>query len=480
VAAPSHSLSRSTILAGLRVFAAPPEWLTAAVDADRVRTELARAVPEFASGALTLRSCEPQRLRLKEGKGCWTCSYAVTVATSIGDVAKVSLAGTLHPPGGAASVQADGRFGAADWQCFLPALGLRLHTQPVNADLPAVSLLTDAEKARELLEQAICMSAPAYGDVRIASCIPRVVRHKPGSRCTVIYTLRYPPEAAGRGWPELVVAKTYREEKGRNAYAAMRALWDSPLSAGDVVTIAEPLAYLEPNRVLIQGAVPEEQTLKEQLWTTLQNPTATATEALTRTLRHSGAGLAALHHCGVDYGEPVTFDDEFAEVCEITGRLADPIPAVAEAVTPLLALIGERAAGCSPDPLVPSHRSFRPAQVLLAADRIAFIDFDGFCQAEPALDIALFRATIKAIGLSAALDGNGEGARHARLRQLDTFCQCFIEAYEGCAAVNRQRVALWEALNLLTNVLNSWAKVKLRRLEGTLLALKAHVEQLLA
>ncbi|MGH8904404.1 MAG: phosphotransferase [Egibacteraceae bacterium] len=477
MAAPSRSLSQSKVLAGLRLLSTPPAWLAAAVDPNRVQAELASAVPEFASGALTLWSCEPERLRLKDDSGCWTCAYEATVSTPAGELRSVSLAGTLHPPGRPEPAHASGRFSAAGWQCSLPALGLFLYTRPADAELPAVGLLTDAEKARVMLERSIRESAPAYADLRISSCTPRVMRHKPGSRCTVAYTLRYPPEAARRGWPELVVAKAYHEDKGHNAYAAMRALWDSPLSAGDVAAIAEPLAYLESDRVLVQGPVAEEQTLKELLQAALSERTETTAEALTWALRQSGAGLAALHRCGVDYGEPVTLDDELAEVREIAERLAAPIPAVAEAAIPLLTLVEKLAAGCPPDPLAPSHRSFRPAQVLLAAGRIAFIDFDGFCQAEPALDVALFRTTIKAIGLGTPLED--EAARRTRLAQLDTLCDIFTDAYTDHASVSSERVALWETLDLLTNLLNSWAKIKLGRLEGTLLALEARVERLL-
>ena len=52
-------------------------------------------------------------------------------------------------------------------------------------------------------------------------------------------------------------------------------------------------------------------------------------------------------------------------------------------------------------PLVPTHRSFRPAQILVHDDDIAFIDFDGTCQAEPGLDLALFRATLCDLSLRA-------------------------------------------------------------------------------
>ena len=64
-------------------------------------------------------------------------------------------------------------------------------------------------------------------------------------------------------WPELVVAKTYRKEKGQNAYESMRALWDSPLASSNAVKIAEPLAYDPEMKVMIQGPIRQEKTLKD-------------------------------------------------------------------------------------------------------------------------------------------------------------------------------------------------------------------------
>src|SRR5207248_9088057 len=94
------------------------------------------------------------------------------------------------------------------------------------------------------------------------SCVPRVMRYKPGSRCTILYHLEYPP-GPDAGWPELVVAKTYAGDKGRIAWEGMRALWASPLARSSAVTIAEPLAFLPEMNVLVQGPIREEQTLHD-------------------------------------------------------------------------------------------------------------------------------------------------------------------------------------------------------------------------
>ncbi len=98
----------------------------------------------------------------------------------------------------------------------------------------------------------------------------------------MVYALGYAPEHAGRGWPSIVVAKTYSGHKGQNAYDGMRALWDSPLSQGDIVTIAEPLAYLPELKVLVQGPIFEEQTLEDLLKSAVRANTPEAMAELRR------------------------------------------------------------------------------------------------------------------------------------------------------------------------------------------------------
>ena len=83
-----------------------------------------------------------------------------------------------------------------------------------------------------------------------------------------------------------------------------------------------------------------------------------------------------------------------AEARERSVQLATWIPGFDGALEPTLARLDGLAASHPPDRPVPSHRSFRPTQVLLHEGQIAFIDFDGFCEAEPAMDLALFRASV--------------------------------------------------------------------------------------
>jgi hypothetical protein len=111
---------------------------------------------------------------------------------------------------------------------------------------------------------------------------------------------------------------------------------------------------------------------------------------------------------------------------------------------------------------------------------MSFIDFDGFCLAEPALDLALFRSTLRDIALGELSDRDpppGLDALRQRAEVVEALCETFLARYESHRPVSRGRVALWEALDLLTVVLHSWTKVKPARLRHALLLLGDHLER---
>ena len=126
---------------------------------------------------------------------------------------------------------------------------------------------------------------------------------------------------------------------------------------------------------------------------------------------------------------------------------------------------------------MPTHRSFRPAQVLLHQGDIGFIDFDGLCTAEPACDVALFRASLRKAAAEApsrtGLPAQMETA--SRLDVLDELCDRFLMRYQQVASVAPGRLLLWETVDLLTSVLHCWTKVKPRLLPIRVATLDRHL-----
>jgi hypothetical protein len=456
----------------------PPTWLGAVGDTALVQAALERAVPEFAAGELAIKKLTVKRLRLKKGKEGWTGQYELVYGPPGGEPRTIMLEARVIPPGFAEPAQPSepAPFGSEAWRRYLPELHLHLQSQPADPALPALPRLTDPQQARELLEQSIRACSPDYADIAIAGCEIKHLRYKPGSRATVVYALEYAPEHANRGWPAIVVAKTYSGDKGQNAYDGMRALWDSPLSRGDVVTIAEPLAYLPDLKVLVQGPIAEDQTLEDLLKASVRAGTPEAMARLDAFMSKTAAGLAALHSSGVAYGETVAWEDEAAEVREVFGRLVTPLPQLDGAVDPLLDRLEALNAEYPPDPVRPAHRAFRPAQVLLDGERIGFIDFDGFGQSEPALDLSRFLRKTRALGLDAAGVKPGSPDSAAWIERIEGICEKFLAKYETFLPVSRQRIALWETLDLLTLVLYCWTKIEPERLNANMLLLERHLQ----
>ncbi|MGH2217429.1 phosphotransferase, partial [Enterococcus faecalis] len=89
---------------------------------------------------------------------------------------------------------------------------------------------------------------------------------------------------------------------------------------------------------------------------------------------------------------------------------ATTVPRVGSAADPLLGRLADVHSSVPPDLLVSAHHDFRPAQVLLHGGQVGFIDFDGSCRAEPALDLGRFRAKLPDIGISAFSEAARSGA----------------------------------------------------------------------
>jgi hypothetical protein len=478
---PTRERSQATAEA-MRRLIDRPEWLLAALRPERVLEALSQHIPEVIAGKLRLIGCEAQQLFLKNTSGRWQGIYSLTVAQAgQEDQQTFKLRVSLHAPNlpAPAPVQPEQQiaFGAEGWHCFIPELRLNCEIEPAEQALPILPQLTDPEESRALLEQSISAGAPAYRDIRIQECQPTVLNYKPGSRCTIRYDLRYADADTSKGWPTTAIAKVYRGDKGEQAYGGMMALWRSPLSSSQVVDIAEPLAYIPEHKLLVQATLDEEQTLEELLRATLRNGDSAAQRRLEGFVRATAAGLAELHLSGARATENLTWDDRITTIPEAIERIAAVAPDVAESVQPLFERLQLLAATYPADPLVPSHGTFDSDQVLIAQQRISFIDFDSFCMAEPALDVGHFRAAIMDSGMKLIDDAtlHDPAARRAYLDRLNELGALFLAEYEARAPISHQRLALWEAWDYLRDSLHLWTKAKLAGAKAVVSILEYHL-----
>jgi hypothetical protein len=462
------------LVPALNQFASLPDWLSAAMDGERVRAELARHVRDLSEGRVRLLSCKPARLRAKKDQ--WHTRYELYVAEPEGE-REVVLVGRLwapsqRPPARARRSHATAPFGGPTWHGWLPGLRLQLRVQVDDDALPALPTLVEPAAASRLLQQVL--RDGGYPEATIASCMPEVVRYKPGSRCTVLVRLTYADPVGGPPPPEVVVLKTHLGDKGETAWGAMKALWELPHARRRHVTLAEPLAYLPLERVLVQGGVPYEQELKELVARAAVEDDPVLLDRLRQALRATARALATIHRSGASYGQVFTFEEELATAREVVARLALSHPPIAVAAEPLLRHLAQAAEEHPADPDVSAHHDFRPGQVLLHEGQVGFVDFDGACMAEPALDVGRFRAKLRDVGIC-ALASRGVPMSDPRvdrqLRVFDELCDEFLLTYQEHAPVSSARVLLWEQSDLLTAMLHAWTKVLQHRLEPRLLLL---------
>ncbi len=458
-------------------FAELPDWLAGLMRPGRLEASLREHVSELRDGRLTLLDCRADRLRAKEERWLARCRAIITPRDSgpHTEPSEVVLVGELHPPGRPDPIlPLSGSavpFGEPGYEVFLPDLRLHLRSEEEDPGLPSLGALSQPETSARIIERML--RAGRYPEATVASSTPTIIRYKPGSRCTILYDLAYDPPSTGL--PNPVVAKTHQGGKGAVAHEAMTALWNTDLARGNSLLLAEPLGYLPEEQVLLQGPVPEDQTLKELARRAFESMDGGLLDELRTELRRTAVALAALHRSGASYTRSVDWTDELAETREVLDRLSVTIPGLREAGEPMLSRLESFHLTTGPDPAVSAHHDFRPAQVLLAGGRIGFIDFDGAAMAEPGLDLGRFRGKLRDIGVT-ALSAREEGYRadllEDRLVLLDGFCDLFLDEYRSHAPVTSQRVLLWETIDVLTALLHTWSKVRLLRVEPRLAILR--------
>lgn len=467
-----------------------PDWLIHAVAPDNVLEGLRQHVTEFAVGALKASSCKVKQVRLQEADGCWTAMYSISYQqTHTGEKLKAALLGTIYPPSYAMpafdsqiTVLA---FASDGWECILPEVRLHLQLPPPDQELNVLPQLVDSEHSRTLLETSMRASNPSYRDIRIAKSTPQLMRSHAGLRHTLRYTLEYDDVLASQNWPRLVVGKTYDDATGEQTYRSMRALWDSSLAAQRVVTIAEPLAYAPELNLLVQGPIYEEQTLEEMIENAVELDTVQAYDEVRSFMQKTARGLAALHATGVREGQHHAWSDELDESRAKLVALRKAVPELAAAAAPLIDWLVEYDAAHPPDADVPTHGTFRPAQVLIHEGSVGFIDFDDFCQAEPAMDLARFTAAVRdsaQSALSDKADKRGEAVDQATrercIAEIDAICDAFLGEYRAQRSFSNERLLLWETSEHLKIVLACWLKGRTVRLTHAITLLEGRLRAL--
>jgi hypothetical protein len=205
----------------------------------------------------------------------------------------------------------------------------------------------------------------------------RVVRHKPGRRCVIEYDL-VDADGSPRG---TVIGKIRRNRSGRTAFELARAFGESGFdpAAVDGISVPEAVAYVKKLGMWLQRKVPG-----------FESTAMLETPAGTEIAVNIAEAAYKIHRAGVPAERVHGIDDELEILCRCLGSVSKAQPAWKFRLERLMQCarrIGETLHG---RPHCGVHRDFYSDQVIVDRNRLWLLDFDLYCQGDPALDIGNF------------------------------------------------------------------------------------------
>ena len=243
---------------------------------------------------------------------------------------------------------------------------------------PAMPLLARALDPEEVERRLRAPEAgPFGGALRLALRAIRTVRYKPGRRCLIEYDLEVtrrdgPPEAI------TLVAKARARGADTGTFRLVQALrargFDD--ASPDGIAVPEPVGMVPELGVWLQRKVRGTAAT-----VALAEPTGVA---LARRLAEA---VHKLHEAGVATRRRHTMADELRILHRCLEALRETRPEWAWRLRRLLAACDRLGAATTPGPPCGIHRDFYPDHALLDGERLYLLDFDLYCEGDPALDV---------------------------------------------------------------------------------------------
>jgi len=254
-------------------------------------------------------------------------------------------------------------------------------------DLPTVALALDPEEVRAEFKRGLPRLAGEQGIVKVKSIT--VTRHKPGRRCVIEYDVRVKRPDAPRRKARLI-GKIRARRYGNEGYRMLEAIWNAGFHTenSDGISVPEPI-----------GVVP-----RFKMWLQRKIDGAEATTALLQSdgvllARRMAEAIHKLHTADVPTERSHTMADELRILHEHLPRVAEGKPELDQRIARLLGACDRLGTALPPPTTCGIHRDFYPAQVLVKNDRLFLLDFDLYCQGDPALDVGNFLGHLREMSL---------------------------------------------------------------------------------
>ncbi len=247
-----------------------------------------------------------------------------------------------------------------------------------DAAMPSLAPALDPDEAQRQFDDRLGHLAGENGRLDLRGI--RATRYKPGRRCVIEYDLvierpAAPPEAF------TLIGKVRARRFGKSGHRLLKAFWEAGFEsdAPDGICVPEPAGTISKFRMWLQRKVPGR--------TATDLVAGPEGEALARRISEAAHKV---HRANVPTERRHTMADELRV-------LHERLPKVAREELRWERRIGRVLEACDwlgartrePEPRG-IHRDFYADQVIVSGDRVHLIDFDLYCEGDPALDIGNF------------------------------------------------------------------------------------------
>jgi hypothetical protein len=272
-----------------------------------------------------------------------------------------------------------------------------------DPEMPSIAMALDPDEAQRQLEHRLGHLAGENGSFQLREI--RVSRYKPVRRCLIEYDLERPEAMT-------LLGKVRVRRFGKSGYRLLSAFWNAGFDADapDGISVPEPVGTVSKFRMWLQRKVPG------------QAATDLLAAGNVDLARRIAEAAHKVHRAGVPTERRHTMADELRILHERVPAVGRAEPQWADRIERLLEAC-DRLGTATPE-AVPRgiHRDFYADQVIVDGPRLHLIDFDLYCEGDPALDIGNFlghltEQSLRTLGDPEAL-AHVEGALEERFVEL--------------------------------------------------------------
>lgn len=247
-----------------------------------------------------------------------------------------------------------------------------------DVKMPCLAKALDPLQVQYQLKQCLAYLNNEQTQVHLTAI--RVTRYKPGRRCLIEYDLTLKRSHTTLE-PITLIGKTRSRGLDQASYHLLQSLWSSGFAAHseDGISVPEPM-----------GVIPE-----WQMWFQRKVPGVVATHLLTKPegvtiAQRLAQAIHKLHQISIPATRRHTIADELRILHERLPLVAQLKPQWHQRIEKLLEAC-DRLSDTLPEPVVCGiHRDFYADQAIVDGSRLYLLDFDLYCEGDPALDLGNF------------------------------------------------------------------------------------------